>query len=104
MDNESKAQEIGMAKQATKAPGPRPTTVPPPPPKRRAASIHNEPVEAKHFIGKTITGMNIEAANQIVFEFSNGEKLALHIDCNGFGLPVVQVCNTCIDSHSLRKG
>jgi hypothetical protein len=49
------------------------------------------------FIGKTIEKMDARACNNIEFLFTDGTKVALHIDVNGFGLPVITACTHCVE-------
>jgi hypothetical protein len=48
------------------------------------------------FLGKTKM-MDTRACNNIEFLFTDGTKVALHIDVNGFGLPVITACTHCVE-------
>ena len=47
------------------------------------------------FVGKTIERMDARCCNNVQFLFTDGSRVALHIDCNGNGLPVVLACTEC---------
>ena len=47
------------------------------------------------FIGKTIAAIDAECCNNVIFSFTDGTKVALHIDCSSNGLPFVETCTTC---------
>jgi hypothetical protein len=49
------------------------------------------------FVGKTIEKMDARACNNVEFLFTDGSKVALHIDCNSSGFPVVVACTSCCD-------
>lgn len=50
------------------------------------------------FLGKTITKMDTSCDNNIEFLFTDGTRVALHIDVDSqFGLPVVLVCTHCAE-------
>ncbi len=49
------------------------------------------------FIGKTIAKMDARACNHVEFLFTDGSKVALHIECDGMGLPDVQTCTDCVE-------
>ncbi len=48
-------------------------------------------------VGKTIAEIDASACNNVVFSFTDGSKVALHIDCDQLGLPEVQTCTTCVN-------
>lgn len=47
------------------------------------------------FVGKTIAEVDATCVNNVVFTFTDGSKLALHIECDAIGLPEVQSCTSC---------
>ncbi len=49
------------------------------------------------FLGKTIARMDASCCNNVVFFFTDGSKVALHIDCDSRGLPDVQSCVHCAE-------
>lgn len=49
------------------------------------------------FVGKTIQKMDAFACNNIEFLFTDGSKVALHIDCDSMGLPDVAACTHCVE-------
>jgi hypothetical protein len=49
------------------------------------------------FIGKTIKKMDAISCNNIEFLFTDGTKVALHIDCDNMGLPDVAACTHCVE-------
>lgn len=49
------------------------------------------------FIGKTIQKMDASCCNKIEFLFTDETKVALHIDCDGMGLPSVDTCTSCVE-------
>lgn len=50
------------------------------------------------FLGKTIAKMDAHFCNQIEFLFTDGTKVALHIECGGlYGLPEVVACTHCAE-------
>jgi hypothetical protein len=59
--------------------------------------IDEETVTPEMFIGKTIKSLDIKADNNLIFEFTDGEKLALHVDATWNGIPYIRACNVCID-------
>lgn len=49
------------------------------------------------FLGKTIAKIDAHACNNIEFLFTDGTRVALHIDCDSHYLPVVQTCTHCVE-------
>ncbi len=49
------------------------------------------------FIGKTIEKMDARACNNVEFLFTDGTKVALHIDCDNTGLPNLAACTHCVE-------
>jgi hypothetical protein len=49
------------------------------------------------FLGKTIKKMDASACNNIVFLFTDGSKVALHIEMDAIGLPDVLACTHCAE-------
>jgi hypothetical protein len=49
------------------------------------------------FVGKTIIKMDATSRNNIEFLFTDGTKVALHIDCDSMGLPDVAACTHCVE-------
>ncbi len=59
--------------------------------------IDEEDVTSEMFVGKTIKSLDTKASNNLIFEFTDGEKLALHVDATWNGIPFIRACNVCID-------
>lgn len=54
--------------------------------------------KARHlFVGKTILKMEAECCNNIEFLFTDGTRVALHIDADNMGLPEVTACTHCAE-------
>lgn len=54
--------------------------------------------EALHlFVGKTIERMDAACCNNIEFKFTDGSKVAIHIDVDGHGLPEPLACTHCVE-------
>jgi hypothetical protein len=49
------------------------------------------------FIGKTIEKIDAESCNNIEFLFTDGTKVALHIEVDMRGLPEVAACTHCVE-------
>lgn len=49
----------------------------------------------QRMIGKTILEIDASSCNNVVFSFTDGTKVALHIDCDSMGLPTVDTCTEC---------
>lgn len=49
------------------------------------------------FIGKTISKMDASCANNIEFLFTDGSKVALHIEVDNMGLPDITACTHCVE-------
>ncbi len=49
------------------------------------------------FIGKTIAKMDASSCNNVEFLFTDGTKVALHIDADHHGLPEVLACTHCTE-------
>lgn len=47
-------------------------------------------------IGKTIAAVDASCVNNIVLRFTDGTRLALHIETDHMGLPDVQTCTSCV--------
>lgn len=52
---------------------------------------------ASLFIGKTIVKMDTSCCNNIEFLFSDGTKVAIHIDVDHLGLPELLACVHCCE-------
>lgn len=50
------------------------------------------------FLGKTIKKMDASSCNQVEFLFTDGTKVALHIEVDQFSLPFVLACSHCAES------
>lgn len=48
------------------------------------------------FIGKTVASIDATTCNNVIFRFTDGSAVALHIECDGLGLPDVLTCTSCI--------
>lgn len=61
------------------------------------ADAREQPIKSSLslFVGKTIERMTADACNQIEFLFTDGTRVALHIECNWRGLPEVMTCTHC---------
>ncbi|USN15187.1 hypothetical protein KIKIMORA_00400 [Brevundimonas phage vB_BpoS-Kikimora] len=53
---------------------------------------------AAWFVGKTIEAIDASACNQVEFRFTDGTKVALHIEVGAFNLPYVMACDHCTTS------
>lgn len=49
------------------------------------------------FVGKTIQKVDASADNNVEFLFTDGTRVALHIECDGMGLPSVMTCTHCAE-------
>ena len=49
------------------------------------------------FLGKTIAKMDATCDNNVEFLFTDGTKVALHIECDGMGLPEILTCTHCVE-------
>lgn len=49
------------------------------------------------FVGKTIAKMDASCCNNIEFLFTDGTRVALHIDADSVGLPEVTSCTHCVE-------
>jgi hypothetical protein len=49
------------------------------------------------FIGKTIVKMDAASSNNVEFLFSDGSKVALHVECDSIGLPDILTCTHCCE-------
>ncbi len=49
------------------------------------------------FVGKTVQKVDARACNNVEFLFTDGTRVALHIDCDHHGLPVVLACTSCVE-------
>ena len=49
------------------------------------------------FIGKTIAKIDASSCNNVELLFTDGSRVALHIDCDGMGLPEVTACTHCVE-------
>jgi hypothetical protein len=49
------------------------------------------------FIGKTIAKMDAGHCNNIEFLFTDGTRVALHVECDGTGLPEILTCTDCCE-------
>ena len=47
------------------------------------------------FIGKTIVRLDATCCNNLVFSFSDGSRVAIHIEVNNIGLPDLVSCTDC---------
>lgn len=48
------------------------------------------------FIGKTIEKMDASMCNNVEFLFTDGTRVALHVECDSMGLPDIQTCTHCV--------
>lgn len=51
----------------------------------------------KLFIGKTIAKMDATCCNNVEFLFTDGSRVALHIEVEQSGLPFVAACTDCAE-------
>lgn len=49
------------------------------------------------FIGKTIAKMDASCVNNVEFLFTDGTRVALHIEVDNIGLPEVLACTHCAE-------
>ena len=49
------------------------------------------------FVGKTIEKMDASCCNNIEFKFTDGSRVAVHIDCDYTGFPEVTACTHCVE-------
>ncbi len=50
------------------------------------------------FLGKTIKKMDASSCNQVEFLFTDGTKVALHIELIQLSPPIVLACSDCAES------
>ena len=48
------------------------------------------------FIGKTIAAMDATCCNNVEFLFTDGTRVALHIECDGINYPELLTCTHCV--------
>jgi len=49
------------------------------------------------FVGKTIAKMDASSCNNVEFLFTDGTRVALHIECDSMGLPDLLTCTHCVE-------
>lgn len=54
--------------------------------------------EATHlFVGKTVAKMDASCVNNVEFLFTDGTKVAIHIEAGGHGIPEPFACTHCVE-------